>query len=308
MSLEWHLHEGRPSVRHVNWSPDNIPDQTGRTVVITGANSGIGFYAARSLAKRGANVLLACRRLDAAQRAADKINAAGGGTATAAHLDLEDLDSVRRFAAEDAPASIDLLINNAGIMMVPRRLSPQGFEAQWAVNVVGHVQLTRLLLDRVTDRVVTVSSVAHRRGAIDPATWAGANYQPWTAYAQSKLGDLLFALRLQRHLEESGSKVTSVACHPGVSMTRLAKDMPLPYKISMIAYTPFLQSAEKGSWPTLRAATDDVPGGSYWGPSGFREMRGPPTEAEIRRHALDESSQDLVWDALWCDNPAPTQR
>ncbi len=282
------------------WSPDAIPDQSDRTFVVTGANSGIGYHAAKVLAERGADVVLACRRLDAAQEAAQRINQApdARGTATAAHLDLEDLDSVRAFA-DAAPERIDVLVNNAGIMMVPRRLSPQGYEAQWAVNVVGHAALTRLLLPRVQDRVVTISSIAHRSGRIDPATWHGERYNPWEAYAQSKLGDLMFALRLQRHLEEAGSPVRSVAAHPGGSLTRLAKDIPTTMKVAMVLYLPLLQSAYKGCWPTLRAATDDVPGGSYWGPKGHKEWRGPPAEAQIMPHARDEEVQDVVWKAVW---------
>ncbi len=286
------------------WNPRDIGDQTGRTFVITGANSGVGYHAAHNLAAAGAQVVLACRRLDAAQDAAVRIDAdvPGGARARAAHLDLENLESVRTFAAS-APASIDVLVNNAGIMMVPQRLSPQGIEAQWAVNVVGHAALTRLLLPRITDRVVTVSSLAHRKGSIDPATWGGEGYTPWAAYAQSKLGNLLFALRLQRHFEETGSPLRSMAAHPGISLTRLAKDMGAMAKIAMLAYVPFLQSAEKGSWPTLRAATDDVPGGTYWGPAGRKEHRGPPAEAHIANRARDGALQDLVWDAVWRDDP-----
>lgn len=280
------------------WTPADIPDQTGRTFVITGANSGIGYRAALHLAMRGADVVLACRRLDAAKEAVDRIHAKAPGRATAMHLDLEDQDSVRAFA-EAAPKSIDVLINNAGIMMVPRRLSPQGLEAQWAINVVGHVLLTRLLLPRIQDRVVTVSSLAHRHGRIDPATWNGDHYHPWVAYAQSKLGDMVFGLRLQRHLDETGSKVKSVICHPGVSLTHLAKDMPLGLKLAMLFYVPFIQSSEKGSWPTLRAATGDVEGGSYWGPRGLHEMRGRPEPGRIAGRAKKPATQELVWQAVW---------
>lgn len=289
------------------WSPRDIPDQTGRTFVVTGANSGIGYHAAKHLARKGAHVVLACRRSGAAEAAAKRIRedvsargrgAGPPGTATATHLDLIDLDSVAAFA-KAAPERIDVLVNNAGVMMTPRRISPQGYESQWAINVVGHAELTRLLLPRVKDRVVTVSSIAHRHGRIDPATWNGDQYHPWRAYGQTKLADLVFALRLQRHLEETGSAVRSVACHPGVSLTRLHKDMPLGLKAAMVLYVPFLQSGEKGAWPTLRAATDDVPGGSYWGPRGFREMRGRPAEAHIAKRALDPRTQEMVWDAVW---------
>ncbi len=279
------------------WTPTDIPDQSGKTFVITGANSGIGFHAAKHLVRRGADVVLACRRLDAAEAAAGKLS--GPGTATAAHLDLEDLDSVAAFSKK-APKTIDVLVNNAGIMMVPYRLSPQGFEAQWAVNVVGHARLTKLLLPRIRERVVTVSSIAHLRGSIRPETFGEhEDYNAWEAYAQSKLGDLIFALELDRHLREEGSKVLSVAAHPGVSLTRLAKDMPLWLKLTMLSYVPFLQSGDRGSWPTLRAATDDVEGGSYWGPSGRKEWRGPPVPAHIAKRARDPENVQRVWRAVW---------
>jgi NAD(P)-dependent dehydrogenase (short-subunit alcohol dehydrogenase family) len=282
----------------MSWSLRDIPDQTGRTIVITGANSGIGYHAAKHLVRRGADVILACRRMDAAQDAADRINLDSPGHATPAHLDLEDLDSVDAFAAA-APERIDVLINNAGVMMTPRRVSPQGYEAQWAINVVGHAHLTKRVLPRIQDRVVTLSSIAHLDGVIDPATWHGENYNPWKAYQQRKLGDLIFGLRLQQHLEANGSSVQSVIAHPGASITKISKDMPLGHKLSMALYAPFLQSADKGSWPTLRAATDTVDGGSYWGPKGYRELRGAPEPAHIAGRALKTETQELVWAAVW---------
>ncbi len=283
----------------MRWTPANMPDQTGKTVVITGANSGIGYHAALHLAKAGADVVLACRRLDAAEEAAARINAVAPGRARAAHLDLADLDSVAAFAAR-APASIDVLINNAGIMMVPHARTPQGHESQWGVNVVGHAALTHALLPRIKERVVTISSLAHRHGRIDPGSFDGAgDYHPWHAYAQSKLGDLLFSFALDRHLREQGSPVRSVAAHPGVSLTRLHKDMPWALKLLLVPYVPFLQSSNKGSWPTLYAATMDVPSGSYWGPRGRREHRGSPAAAHVARRAQDPDAMQLVWDAVW---------
>lgn len=281
----------------MTWTPADIPDQSGKTIVITGANSGIGFHAAKHLVRNGAHVVLACRRLDAAQAAAAKLD--GPGKAEAMHLDLEDLTSVDAFA-EAAPESIDILINNAGIMMVPYRLSPQGFEAQWAVNVVGHARLTKLLLPRIKERVVTISSIAHLGGHINPDTFRQhADYNPWKAYAQSKLGDLIFALELEKHLRAEGSDVISVAAHPGVSLTRLSKDMPLAMKLGMVLYVPFLQSGDKGSWPTLRAATDAIDGGTYWGPRGHREWRGPPEQAHVAKRAMLPDNVQAVWDAVW---------
>ncbi len=285
----------------MKWSPDDMPDQAGKTVVITGANSGIGYYAALELAKHGADVVLACRRLDAAQAAADRINKVAPGRARAEHLDLADLDSVRAFVAR-APERIDILINNAGIMMVPFAKTPQGFESQWGINVVGHAALTHGLLDRITQRIVTIASLAHRHGRIEPETFTGGGeYVPWKAYAQSKLGNLLFALELERHLRATGSDVLSVAAHPGVSLTRLAKDTPWYLKMLMLPYVPFLQSGNKGSWPTLYAATADVEGGSYWGPRGRREHRGSPAPARIAGRAKKQDNAAAVWNAVWPD-------
>lgn len=283
------------------WSPKDIPDQTGRSIVVTGANSGIGYHAAKHLVRKGATVVLGCRRLDAAEKAADRINGKtdGPGKATPAYLDLEDHRSIRGFVEHDAPARIDVLVNNAGVMMTPKRITPQGHESQWGINVVGHALLTKLLLDRIQDRVVTISSIAHLNGVIDPDTWNGDYYQPWAAYQQSKLGDMVFGLRLQKHLEDAGSNVKSVIAHPGVSLTRLSKDMPKLLMFTMAFYVPFLQSGDKGSWPTLRAATSDVPGGSYWGPRGFREWRGAPEEAYIAGRAKKPETQELVWQAVW---------
>ncbi len=276
-----------------------MPDQHGRTFVITGANSGIGYHAALQLAKKGADVVLACRRLGAAEEAAAKINQKAPGRARAELLDLADLSSVAAFV-ERAPESIDVLINNAGIMMVPFARTPQGIESQWGVNVVGHAALTHALLPRIKDRVVTISSLAHRHGAIEPATFTDeALYNPWKAYAQSKLGDLIFSFTLQEHLEATGSEVISVAAHPGVTLTRLAKDVPWYLKALMLPYVPLLQSGGHGALPTLYAATQDVPGGSYWGPSSRREHRGPPGPARVARRARDPTNKATVWSAVW---------
>lgn len=283
------------------WTPKDIPDQSGRTFVITGSNSGIGYHAAKHLVAHGAHVVLACRRLDAAEEAARKIDQTGPGHAEAAPLDLEDFASIDAFVRDHAPKTIDVLVNNAGVMMIPKRITPQGHEAQWGINVVGHARLTKALLPRIKDRVVTVSSIAHLDGRIEPETWDGTDYGTWKAYRQSKLGDMVFGLRLQRHLDETGSQVKSVICHPGVSLTRLAKDVPWRLKAAMVLWLPFLQSGDKGSWPTLRAATDDVPGGSYWGPGGFRETRGKPKQAYIGGRAKKPEVQELVWKAVWTD-------
>ncbi len=282
----------------MSWTPSEIPDQAGKTYVITGANSGIGHHAAKHLVRKGAEVVLACRRLDAAEAAAERLSGEAG-TATAAHLDLADLDSVAAFA-DRAPPSIDVLINNAGVMMVPFSTTPQGYESQWGINVVGHAALTKALLPRIEHRVVTISSLAHRDGRIDPGSWrSSSGYDPRAAYCQSKLGDLIFALELQRHLEETGSEVLSVAAHPGASRTRLAKDVVWSVLPRLLLYLPFTQSADEGSWPTLYAATTDVEGGSYWGPGGRKERRGPPAAAHISDRARKPEWRETVWDSLW---------
>lgn len=277
------------------WSAADIPDQSGRTVVITGGNSGIGYPTALELAKKGAEVHIAARDATRGEAAVRRIQKQGA-QAHFHRLDLGDLDDVARFV-EAAPESVDVLINNAGIMMTPPWTTKQGYEAQWGINVVGHAQLTKHLLGRVTDRVVTISSIAHQRGRIIPESWRSLDrYQPWWAYSQSKLGNLLFAQALDRRLD---GERRSVAAHPGISLTRLSRDMPLKFKAAMLAYVPFLQSAARGALPTLYAATQDVPGGSYWGPRGFREWRGAPGPAEVFLHAQNEALQDEVLDAVW---------
>src|SRR3954469_23586485 len=251
-----------------------IPDQSGRPAVVPGANSGLGLATARALAAAGAHVVLAVR--DVAKGEAADIP----GDVEVRRLDLADLESVRGFA-EAWTGDLDLLINNAGIMAVPAGVTVDGFELQFGTNHLGHFALTNLLLPSITDRVVTVSSLMHRVGSIamQDLNWQQRPYNAERAYGQSKLANLLFTLELQRRLTVAGSPVRAMAAHPGWAATNLqshsgnrVKNAAMEVGNRLIA-----QSAEHGALPTLFAATADLPGGSYAGPSGLFEGRGTPT-------------------------------
>ncbi|MGH9270908.1 MAG: oxidoreductase, partial [Ilumatobacteraceae bacterium] len=252
------------------------PDLSGRTVVVTGANSGIGLAAARQLAGVGAHVVLAVR--DEAK--GHDAQATIVGSTEMRRLDLADLSSVRAFAA-DWDGDIDVLINNAGVMALPERRTADGFEMQLGTNHLGHFALTNLLLPHLTDRVVTVSSGAHRMGRIDvdDLNWERRRYRSWPAYGQSKLANLLFTLELERRLAGAGSEVRALAAHPGYAATNLQSHTGNPVAKALMAVSNrvIAQSDERGALPVLYAATADLPGGSYVGPDGFQEARGHPT-------------------------------
>ena len=276
------------------WTPQDLPDLDGRTVVITGATSGIGRAAATELAKAGARVVLAVRNT---QRGEEVASALPGGAEVRA-LDLTDLASVRAFAGDwDAP--IDILVNNAGVMAVPEGRTKDGFETQIGTNHLGHFALTGLLLGHVTDRVVTIASGAHRMGKIDleDLNWERRSYKRWPAYGQSKLANLLFMFELQRRLAEAGSPVRAVAAHPGYSATELQSRTgnALQNGLMAIANRVIAQSGEQGAWPTLYAATQDIPGGSYVGPDGRGELRGHPTLVSPSSAAADERMARELW-------------
>jgi len=260
------------------WTTHDIPDQSGRTVVVTGANSGIGLVAARELAAKGAHVVFACRDTTKAEAARKGVP----GSHEVLRLDLADLDSVRAFTDAMAGRQVDVLVNNAGIMNVPFSRTPQGFESQFGTNVLGHFALTARLFPQVTDRVVWLSSGVHRMGRIDldDPNFERRTYRGWTAYGQSKLADLMLAYELQWRLTGAGSRVRSVAAHPGYSATNLQghsgtwQDAVGRFfnRFPAIASPP-----EAGALPTLYAATvPDLPGGSYVGPGGPGELQGPP--------------------------------
>ncbi|MCS7480672.1 oxidoreductase [Umezawaea endophytica] len=271
------------------WTNADIPDQTGRTVVITGATSGIGLITARELAGAGARVVLAVR--DPAKGRA--VAATLPGRTEVRELDVSRLRSVREFA-EAWRGRIDVLVNNAGIMQVPEARTEDGFELQTATNFLGPFALTTLLLPHVTDRVVTVSSQLHRISRIDltDLAWASRKYDDLRTYADSKLAVLLFTLELQRRLAEAGSPVRSLAAHPGIATTNLVAHRGR----SATPFSFLLNDPEHGALPTLFAATQDVPGGSYVGPDGVGGVKGHPKIGTPSRRARDPRLARELWD------------
>ncbi|MFE4966002.1 oxidoreductase [Streptomyces sp. NPDC056660] len=277
------------------WNASRLPDLSGRTAVVTGANSGIGFTAADALARSGAHVVFAVRDPERGRAAAAKVS----GSTEVRRLDLADLASVREFAAGwDRP--LDLLINNAGVMMLPEQSTKDGFEMQFGTNHLGHFALTNLLLPYLKDRVVTVSSGLHRGGDgvihFDDVNLRGT-YSPTRAYAQSKLANLLFTLELQRRLTEAGSPVRALAAHPGYAATNLQSHTANPLaRLGMrLGNLLVAQDDRGGTLPTLYAATQDLPGASYVGPSGLGEMRGAPALAGRSAAASDPVAARRLW-------------
>ncbi|HET9142230.1 oxidoreductase [Actinophytocola sp.] len=275
------------------WAVTDIPDQTGRTVVVTGANSGIGAVAAGALARAGARVIIACRNTEKGAAAA----AAMPGKVEVRTLDLADLSSVRSFAGT-ITEPLDILINNAGVMAVPLRRTADGFEMQFGTNHLGHFALTGLLLDRLRDRVVTVASSAHRAGRIrlDDPNWERGKYQRWGAYGQSKLANLLFTYELARRLTAAGSPVRAIAAHPGYAATNLQSHTESFQDRIMALGNLLAQNATQGALPTLYAAVEDLPTGSYVGPDRLFEMRGHPKIVSSSAASRDEETARRLWD------------
>ena len=296
------------------WTAANLPDQRGRTALVTGANTGIGFHQTLELARKGAHVLLASRDVERGRAAqAAILRELPAASLELVPLDLADLESVRRLADQvlDRDQGLDLLVNNAGVMAVPqRRTTAQGFELQFGTNHLGHFALTgRLLpalLGRQGSRVVTVSSLNHRRGSIrldDLQSERG--YSPWPAYNQSKLANALFTLELDRRLRAAGASTLSVGAHPGWSRTELQYRGPRlggARGISTRALGLFThlvgQPAARGALPVLRAATDpQVEGGDYLGPNGPGEVRGFPHTVRYSKAAHDQPLAGRLWEA-----------
>jgi NAD(P)-dependent dehydrogenase (short-subunit alcohol dehydrogenase family) len=288
------------------WTTANIPDQSGRTAIVTGANSGLGLITARELARAGAHVVLACRNLDKGEAARAEIAAqVPGAELELESLDLSSLDSVRSFAASfrDDHDGLDLLINNAGVMATPRRQTADGFELQFGTNHLGHFALTSLLIEAIEGRrdgrVVTLSSNAHKMGRIAFANLGGERrYFRWSAYAQSKLANLLFALELDRRLRAAGSSVKSLAAHPGYAATNLQHSGPPGIDSAIMRVTDLAaQSGEMGALPELYAATEPgLEGGTYVGPDGFAEQRGHPEPVRPNGAARDEDAARRLWE------------
>ncbi|HEY5197168.1 MAG TPA: oxidoreductase [Solirubrobacteraceae bacterium] len=268
---------------------------TGRSVIVTGANSGIGRATAGALAGAGARVVLGVRDIEKGRAAAADMP----GETEVRRLDLGSLESVREFAAGWA-GELDLLINNAGVMVPPLSRTADGFELQLGTNHLGHFALTNLLIGQITGRVVTVSSTGHRMGRIDfdDLNWERRPYKAWRAYGQSKLANLLFTAELQRRLTAAGSSVLATAAHPGYAATNLQfkSQRRVLDLVSSVGNRLIAQDATDGALPTLYAAVAAIPGNSFAGPSGLMEMRGAPELVERSAAAADAGVAGRLWD------------
>lgn len=283
-----------------DWTLADLPDQSGRVVVVTGATSGLGLVTARELARRGAYVVLACRDLDKGAR----VRAQLPDNTELRRLDLADLDSVRAFAAELADWRIDVLINNAGVYADRLQRTAQGHELQFGTNVLGPFALTQQLLAQgnLTDRVVWLASQAHRSGGldVDDLDWRSRRFLPWQAYGASKLADLVLAYEQQRRFVTQGSTLRSMAVHPGFSGTSLFAHLSWPLAsqaVQLLGRVPILsQDAEAGALPTLFAASvPDLPGGSYIGPGGPAELSGAPRPVGSSAASHDRDLARRLW-------------
>ncbi len=292
--------------RPMKWNENDMPNLAGRRAIVTGANSGLGWWTTKALAEHGASVTMAVRDVGKGSSAAATLT----GDITVEALDLADLASVRDFSerwSAGNPAGLDLLVNNAGIMAIPRRETVDGFETQLGTNHLGHFALTGLLMPALVavpgSRVVTVSSQAHRMGKMNWDDLMGERrYRTWGAYGQSKLANLLFTSELQRRIDESGWSILALAAHPGYANTNLQSAGPamrgrsLEARLTGVTNRIMAQPAQMGALPTLFAATaPGLPGGSYIGPDGFLEQRGHPRL--VGRSAAAQSAADAQ--RLW---------
>jgi NAD(P)-dependent dehydrogenase (short-subunit alcohol dehydrogenase family) len=276
------------------WTAADIPEQSGRTAIVTGANSGIGLVTARELARAGARVIMACRNVAKGAAAAESVP----GDVEVRALDLTDLKSIHAFA-DSVTDDVHLLVNNAGVMATPHRRTADGFELQFGTNHLGPFALTGLLLPRVRDRVVTVSSAVHWVGRInlEDLNWERRRYFRWPAYAQSKLANLLFVAELTRRLAAAGSSVLATAAHPGYASTNLQSHTESPMDFVMALGNRLVaQSAAMGALPTLYAAVADVPAGSFAGPGGVTGQHGYPKLVGRSRAARDDTMAQALWD------------
>jgi NAD(P)-dependent dehydrogenase (short-subunit alcohol dehydrogenase family) len=292
-------------VKH-QWSENDVPDQSGRVVVVTGSNTGLGLDTARVLAGRGAQVVLAVRNVDKGEAACQRIRqSVPDAEVSTQRLDLGSLESVRTAAAElqAAHPRIDMLINNAAVAFPPKTTTPDGFELQFATNHLGHFALTGLLLENMLSvdgaRVVVVASLDHKLGGaihFDDLQW-DRRYSSALAYAQSKLANLMFCYELHRRLVTSGAPLMAVTAHPGYTKSDLFRNMGKPVQAMMKFSDHFIgQDPAKGALPQLYAATmPDVQGGQYWGPDGFLEMAGYPTLVRSSKKSYDQQVQQRLW-------------
>lgn len=295
------------SGKQKKWTAEQISDQSGRTAIVTGANSGLGLVCALELARRGAHVVMTCRDAEKGAVAQAQIeSAAPGAQVELAALDLASLASVEELAERFLAGhdGLDLLLNNAGVMAPPRRVSADGYELQFATNLLGHFALTVRLIGalerRAEARVVTLSSNAHKMGRIAfEDLQSERRYNRWRAYGQSKLADLMFALELDRRLRAAGSTVKSLAAHPGYAATNLqaAAAPALDRWVMALTNALLAQSAEQGALPSLYAATaPGLEGGLYIGPDGLGELRGHPRVVSPNRAARDQATRTRLWE------------
>jgi NAD(P)-dependent dehydrogenase (short-subunit alcohol dehydrogenase family) len=296
-------------MKNKKWTLENLPDLTGKNILITGANSGLGFEAGKALAGAGAEVIMACRSMEKGLEARKKILADHpNARIEVMELDLMDLESIGKLATEvrNRYRKLDVLLNNAGIMMTPYHQTKDGFESQVGTNHLGHFALTGQLMELIRQtpgaRVVTVSSIAHKRGDMDLNNLLfenGKHYTPIRAYGRSKLANLLFTYELQRFFEKNGIDAISVAAHPGVAMTNLMRYLGNKRMVDAVSFLFgwMIPSARKGALPEIRAAADPtVRGGEYYGPDGFNEMSGYPVKVKSVPLSHDREVAEKLWD------------
>lgn len=285
-----------------NWTEKNIPEQTGRVAIVTGSSSGIGYETARVLAGKGAKVIIAVRNQEKGKKAFQKINSQNrASNMEVMHLDLADLESVNKFADEFKARynRLDLLVNNAGVMIPPYSKTKDGFELQFGTNHLGHFALTGLLVDLIANtkgsRIVNVSSAAHKYGNIDfsDLTWEKRKYKAWRAYGDSKIANLYFTYELQRRFNDENIDVKVTAAHPGWTATELQRHSGVFSFLNGF----FAMEQWQGALPTLRAAIDEnANGGDYFGPDGWQEWRGYPVKVESNKLSHDENIAAKLWD------------
>ncbi|HEV2598268.1 oxidoreductase [Sphingopyxis sp.] len=281
------------------FTADDVGAQTGRRFLVTGANAGIGFEVSKVLAARGGHVVLACRDADKAGAAMNRIRVdVPNAELSFQPIDLADIDQVRDAAkAISSGPRIDVLVNNAGVMIPPKTLTKQGYELQFGVNHLGTFALTGLIHPHVDDRIVITGSIAHKNGAMDYSDLsASRSYHNWARYQMSKLANLLHMFELDRRLSAAGRATQAIGCHPGVALTELTRHLPLPLRTMTPLAGPFFNSAAQGSWPTLQAATGArVQGGDYLGPQGLGEISGRSGPARATRTARDPKLARELW-------------
>lgn len=282
------------------FNAEQVGSQEGRHILVTGANTGLGFETSKILAARGATVVLACRDRDKAEAAMAAIrDVAPAADLVFLELDLADLDAVRRSAAEVlAGPRIDVLVNNAGVMIPPRTLTKQGFELQFGVNHLGTFAFTGLVHPHVDDRIVITASLAHKGGAVDyDDLVAEKSYQRVSRYNWSKLANLMHMFELDRRLRAARRATFAVGCHPGVALTELSRHTPPALRLFLPLVAPLLNSPAQGAWPTLQAAVGDgVSSGDYYGPQGLGEVSGRSGKARATKLARDPDAGRELWE------------